>query len=78
MFVSSFLSICELVQKRKWYDIEKQTVYIFRWYQNPLFLLGKEVKLKIISMAKKVWGGFNVHDGSAIVMSYLKHTYTVR
>ena len=78
MFVPSFVSICKLVQKRKWCDTETQTVYTLWWYQKRLFLLGKEVKLKIISMTKKVWGSFNKHNGSAIVTSYLKHMYTIR
>ena len=79
MFVPNSVSICKLVQKRKWCDIETQTVHTLWWYQKPLFLLGKEVKLKISSMTKKVWGGFNMHDGSMTVTSYLKkNTYTIR
>jgi len=78
IIVPSFVSNCKLVQKRKWRDTETQTVYILGWYQKLLFLLGKEVRLKISCMTKKVWRGFNIHDVSATVTSHLKHTYTIR
>ena len=78
MFVPSFVRICELVEKRKCCDTATQAGYTLWWFQKPQFLLGKEVKLKISSMTKKVWGGFNMHDSSATVTSYLKHTYTIR
>ena len=78
MFVPSPISICKLAQKRKCCDTETQPVCTLWWYQKPLFLLGKEVKLKISSMTNKVWGGFNMHDGSAIMTSYLKHTFAIR